>query len=204
MVSVTCAMAIAVQPFNKVGDGIGLAVFVAQFVNMVQVWRGVIATSPDKRELMPLAGSIFTTISAGVAAAQAIAFRPVLSWHRGCKTTLWKLLMYKWENCTYAAGFLQQLCYSTHGEWLGAIRSGNAQAQQGAFSYGWLQRNAGQQRLRGMAYGVCFKRCAQGCNTCCRAYSLGIGWHATFEHICSIQYRRCHFHRPRTGRNLLV
>lgn len=34
---------------------------------------GVIATSPDKRELMPLAGSIFTTISAGVAAAQAIA-----------------------------------------------------------------------------------------------------------------------------------
>ncbi|WP_206602045.1 hypothetical protein, partial [Pseudomonas aeruginosa] len=33
--------------FNKVGDGIGLAVFVAQFVNMVQVWRGVIATSPD-------------------------------------------------------------------------------------------------------------------------------------------------------------
>lgn len=67
---------------------------------------GVIATSPDKRELMPLAGSIFTTISAGVAAAQAIADTALQARSaqlaQGCKTTLWKLLMYKWENCTYA------------------------------------------------------------------------------------------------------
>lgn len=149
--------------FNKVGDGIGLAVFVAQFVNMVQVWRGVIATSPDKRELMPLAGSIFTTISAGVAAAQAIADTALqarsaqlaqgLQNHavEVAHVQMGKLHL-RLGFVGYAAGFFAAaVATQTHyGEWLGAIRSGNAQAQQGAA----LAMVGSSGMLASSAYGV--------------------------------------------------
>lgn len=123
---------------------------------------GVIATSPDKREPMPLAGSIFTTISAGVAAAQAIADTALqarsVQLAQGLQNHAVEVahvqmgkLHLRLGFVGYAAGFAAAVATQTHyGEWLGAIRSGNAQAQQGAA----LAMVGSSGMLASSAYGV--------------------------------------------------
>nr|WP_207390019.1 toxin VasX [Pseudomonas daroniae] len=131
--------------FSRLGDGVGLAVFVAQMVNLVQTWRETMATSGEQRELIPLFGSIFATGAAGFAAAQAIADTALsarstqlvqgLQNHalEAVHVQMGKLHVVL-GGFGYFAGAVASAISSLahHGEWLGAVRNGNARAQQGA------------------------------------------------------------------------
>ncbi len=134
-----------VGSFNKLGDGVGVAVFVAQMVNLVQTWRETMATSGGQRELMPLFGSIFATGAAGFAAAQAIADTALSARSAqlvlGLQNHVLQAVHVQMGKMHiglgvvgYFAGTAAAVISSLahHGEWLGAVRSGNARAQQGA------------------------------------------------------------------------
>src|SRR5690606_23670502 len=45
---------------GKLGDGVGLAVFVAQLVNLVQVTRETLSQPANKKDLMPFIGAVMT------------------------------------------------------------------------------------------------------------------------------------------------
>ncbi|WP_312929325.1 toxin VasX [Stutzerimonas nitrititolerans] len=130
---------------GKLGDGVGLAVFVAQLVNLVQVFRETLSQPADKRDLMALAGAAFTTAAAGFAAAQSIANTAL----EARATQLVKGLQNHALTATrvqvgklhvnlglfaYGAGVIAAAISSrTHfNEWAGAVQSGNAQAMHGA------------------------------------------------------------------------
>ncbi|MBD1553190.1 toxin VasX [Pseudomonas typographi] len=135
----------SVGTFAKIGDGAGLAVFVAQLVNVWMIGRAVMNMPSDKRELMPLFGSIFATGAAGFAAVQAItdnAFRgragqlaQALQVH-ALKAT--RVQMGKLHFGLGAVNYLLGAVASSFStwthycEWLGAIREGKASAQRGA------------------------------------------------------------------------
>lgn len=130
---------------SKLGDGVGLAVFVAQLVNLVQVARETANQPVEKSHIMPFIGAIFTTGAAGFAAAQSIANTAL----EARATQLAKGLQDHALNATrvqmgklhfglgliaYFTGVAAAVISSkTHyNEWLGAVQSGNARAQQGA------------------------------------------------------------------------
>jgi len=135
----------AAGALGKTGDGVGLAVFVAQLVNLVQVFRETLSQPADKKDLMPFFGAVMTTGAAGFATAQSIANTAL----EARATQLVKGLQNHALTAThvqmgklhfglglvaYGAGFVAAAISSRahYNEWLGAVRNGNAQAQQGA------------------------------------------------------------------------
>ncbi|WP_181070659.1 toxin VasX [Stutzerimonas azotifigens] len=130
---------------GKLGDAVGLAVFVAQLVNLVQVTRATLSQPTDKKDLMPFIGAVMTAGAAGFAAAQSIANTALearaaqlvkgLQNHALAAThvQLGKL-HFGLGLVAYGAGFFAAAISSRahYNEWLGAVQNGNAQAQQGA------------------------------------------------------------------------
>ena len=130
---------------GKLGDGVGLAVFVAQLVNLVQVTSATLSQPANKKDLMPFIGAVMTTGAAGFAAAQSIANTALearaaqlvkgLQNHALAAThvQLGKL-HFGLGLVAYGAGFFAAAISSRahYNEWLGAVQNGNAQAQQGA------------------------------------------------------------------------
>lgn len=130
---------------GKLGDGVGLAVFVAQLVNLVQVAREILTQPAEKREITPLIGAAFTTGAAGFAAAQSIANTALearaaqlvkgLQNHALATTNVqmgklhFSLGLFAYGAGMFAAAISSRAHYK---EWVGAVQSGNAQAQQGA------------------------------------------------------------------------
>ncbi|MBE7374126.1 toxin VasX [Pseudomonas lopnurensis] len=135
----------AASSFSRLGDGVGLAVFVAQMVNLVQVVREVTTQSPGQRDWVQFFSSLFATGAAGFAAAQAIADTALnarsaqlvqgLQNHalQAVHVQMGKLHL-GLGGFGYFAGAIASAISSLdhHGEWLGAVRSGNARVQQGA------------------------------------------------------------------------
>ena len=146
--------------WSRLGDGIGLAVFVAQFVNLVQVVRELASQTQDKRTWWPFFNALFATGAAGFSAAQAIADTAL----RARSAQLAQGLQNHALDSVhaqmgklhaglgivgYAFGILASAMSSrAHlAEWQSAIRSGNARAQQSAAlaltgSSGMLASNA--------------------------------------------------------------
>lgn len=130
---------------GKLGDGVGVAVFVAQLVNLAQVARETANQAAEKSDIASLIGAIFTTSAAGFAAAQSIANTAL----EARSTQLAKGLQDHALNATrvqmgklhfglgfvaYFTGFVAAAVSSRtrYNEWLGAVQSGNAQALHGA------------------------------------------------------------------------
>ena len=130
---------------NRLGDGVGVAVFVAQFVNLVQVAREFVAQPSSERNRTPLLSALFATGAAGFSAAQAIS-------DTGLKARSAQLAQALQVNTLeavqvrigqlhiglgffgYGFGFVAAGfgLSGHHGEWLNAVRQGNGRAQQGA------------------------------------------------------------------------
>lgn len=133
------------RAFSKVGDGAGLAVFVAQMINLVQVFREFSTLAPDKRDWIPVAGAIFTAGAAGFAAAQSIA-NTVLEARaaqlaKGLQVHALAATHVQMGKLHFGLGLASYLAgmgaagissRAHYGEWLRAVKSGNAQAQNGA------------------------------------------------------------------------
>lgn len=130
---------------GKLGDGVGLAVFVAQLVNLVQVAREILKQPAEKREITPLIGAAFTTGAAGFAAAQSIANTALearaAQLVKGLQNHALATTHVQMGKLHFGLGFIAYFggifaaAISSRGhynEWLGAVQSGNAQAQQGA------------------------------------------------------------------------
>lgn len=146
--------------FNKLGDGVGLAIFVAQMVNLVQTWREAMLQGKDQRTWRPFFSAFAATSAAGFAAAQAIADTSLSARSaqlvQGLQNHALEAVHVQMGKLhiglggfAYFAGFVASAISSQdhHGEWLGAVRNGNAQAQQGAAlalagSSGMLASNA--------------------------------------------------------------
>lgn len=135
----------AAGSWSRLGDGVGLAVFVAQFVNLVQIWREILIQSEDKRTLAPFLNSLFATGAAGFSAAQAIADTALRARSaqlaQGLQNHALESVHAQMGKLHaglgimgYAFGIAASAMSSrAHlAEWQGAIRSGNARAQQGA------------------------------------------------------------------------
>lgn len=148
---------------GKLGDGVGLAVFVAQLVNLVQVIRTFSSQAPDKREWVAVAGAVFTTAAAGFAAAQSIANTALearaIQLAKGLQDHALKATRVQMGKLhanlglfAYGAGVIASAISSkTHyNEWSGAVQSGNAQAMYGAATA--LAGSSGM--LGANAYGV--------------------------------------------------
>lgn len=148
---------------GKLGDGVGLAVFVAQLVNLVQVAREILNQPAEKRDITPLIGAAFTTGAAGFAAAQSIAntalearaIQLAKSLQDHALTTTRVQMGRLHVNLglfAYGAGIAAAVISSkTHyNEWSGAVQSGNAQAMYGAATA--LAGSSGM--LGANAYGV--------------------------------------------------
>lgn len=130
---------------GMLGDGAGLLVFVAQAVNLVQVWREAIAQNPDKRDWSPFRVALVGTGAAGFMAAQTIADTALtarsaqlvksLQLHalEGVHAQMGKLHM-GLGILGYGFGFFASAISlnSRHTEWGEAVRQGNKQAQSGA------------------------------------------------------------------------
>lgn len=130
---------------GKLGDGVGLAVFVAQLVNLVQVAREILKQPTEKRDITPLIGAAFTTGAAGFAAAQSIANTALearaTQLVKGLQNHALATTHVQMGKLHFGLGFIAYFggifaaAISSRGhynEWLGAVQSGNAQAQQGA------------------------------------------------------------------------
>ncbi|MGP0175261.1 toxin VasX [Pseudomonas sp. NCHU5208] len=130
---------------GKLGDGVGLAVFVAQLVNVVQVAREILKQPAEKRDITPLIGAAFTTGAAGFAAAQSIANTALearaTQLVKGLQNHALATTHVQMGKLHFGLGFIAYFggifaaAISSRGhynEWLGAVQSGNAQAQQGA------------------------------------------------------------------------
>lgn len=148
---------------GKLGDGVGLAVFVAQLVNLVQVIRTFSSQAPDKREWVAVAGAVFTTGAAGFAAAQSVANTALearaIKLAKGLQDHALKATRVQMGKLhanlglfAYGAGVIASAISSkTHyNEWSGAVQSGNAQAMYGAATA--LAGSSGM--LGANAYGV--------------------------------------------------
>lgn len=130
---------------NVLGDGAALLLFVAQAVNLVQVFKETMAVSSDKRQWMPFASAALATSAAGFAAAQGV-FDTALSaqvkklGESLARTSLSRLqvMMGKLHVglgiFNYLSGFIAATISlkSYHTNWLQAVRSGNRGAQNAA------------------------------------------------------------------------
>ena len=130
---------------NVLGDGAALLLFVAQAVNLVQVFRETLAVSSDKRQWLPLISAFAATGAAGFAAAQGV-FDTALSAQvkklgDGLALTSLSRLQVTMGKLhvglgvfSYLAGFIAAVISlkNYHSNWLQAVRSGNRGAQTGA------------------------------------------------------------------------
>lgn len=130
---------------GKLGDGVGLAVFVAQLVNLVLVTKEILSQPANKKDLMPFIGAVMTTGAAGFAAAQSIANTALearsVQLAKGLQDHALKATRVQMGRLhtnlglfAYGAGVIASAISSkTHyNEWLGSVQSGNAQAMHGA------------------------------------------------------------------------
>ncbi|MGP5449061.1 toxin VasX, partial [Pseudomonas helleri] len=130
---------------NVLGDGAALLLFVAQAVNLVQVFRETLAVSSDKRVWMPVLSAAFATGAAGFAAAQGV-FDTALSAQAKnlgevlARNSLSRLqvIMGKLHvglgGGAYILGFFAAVSsfIAYQKQWAQAVRSGNRGAQRGA------------------------------------------------------------------------
>ena len=130
---------------SVLGDGAALLLFVAQAVNLVQVFRETLAVSSDKRVWMPVLSAAFATGAAGFAAAQGVFdtalsaqaknFGEVLA--RNSLSRL-QVIMGKLHvglgGGAYILGFFAAVSsfIAYQKQWAQAVRSGNRGAQRGA------------------------------------------------------------------------
>lgn len=135
----------ATGDFSKLGDGVGLAVAVAQLANLYMVLREIIAQPEGKKDYMKLAATVSATGAAGFSVAQGIAASALKTRaaqlitslnENGLKAVHIQMgkLHFTLGGLSYLAGFLASVfsSFSHYGNWTDATRSGNAQAQQGA------------------------------------------------------------------------
>lgn len=135
----------ATGDFSKLGDGVGLAVAVAQLANLYMVLREIIAQPEGEKNLTKLAGAVTATTAAGFSLAQGIADSALearasllvkgLQDHalKAVHIQMGKLHL-GLGGINYTAGFIASAISSVghYSNWTDATRSGNAQAQQGA------------------------------------------------------------------------
>ncbi|MCQ4287354.1 hypothetical protein NA647_07900 [Pseudomonas stutzeri] len=127
------------------GDGAGLLVFVAQAINLVQVWRETLGQADEDKQKTALRSAALSTGAAGFMAAQSIADTALtarstqlvksLQLHalEGVHAQMGKLHM-GLGILGYGFGFFASLLSlnSRQAEWSEAVRQGNKQAQSGA------------------------------------------------------------------------
>lgn len=152
-----------------IGDGVGLLVFVAQLVNLVQVRREVTAQLEHEKDRTPYLSSLLTTVAAGFGAAQGIA-DTALGAHaselanslKGGELKRVHVQMGKLHiglgAFGYSAGMIAATMSlnSSHSKWLNAAREGNGGAQTGAMlsmmgNTGFITSNAYGLRETGVA-----------------------------------------------------
>lgn len=130
---------------GKLGDGVGLAVFVAQLVNLVQVALEILNQPVEKRDITSLVGAAFTAGAAGFAAAQSIANTALearaAQLSKGLQDHALSATRVQMGKLHFGLGFIAYFggifaaaisSRARYNEWLGAVQTGNAQAQQGA------------------------------------------------------------------------
>ncbi|MES2870432.1 MAG: toxin VasX [Pseudomonadota bacterium] len=130
---------------NVLGDGAALLLFVAQAVNLVQLYKEMRAAEPNDRQLMPMVSALLATGAAGFAAAQGV-FDTALGAQAAklgedlmpsalskLQVTMGKLHV-GLGGFTYLFGFIAAAISfnGSHSNWVQAVRSGNRGAQHGA------------------------------------------------------------------------
>ena len=127
------------------GDGAGLLIAIVQAVNLVHVWRETISQSAESRDWSDFKEALASTAAAGFMAVQAITDTALKSRSTALLSSLKnyavsevRVLMGKLHVglgfLSYGAMFATSL-YSAErhrANWLEAVRSGNASAQNGA------------------------------------------------------------------------
>ena len=130
---------------NVLGDGAALLLFVAQAVNLAQIYKEIDSLPAHEQEWGSFTSAIFATGAAGFAAAQGV-FDTALSAQAQAlgvslkSNTLSRLLVTIGKLHvglgfgTYVFGLIAAIVSfkGYHGQWLQAVRSGNRGAQQGA------------------------------------------------------------------------
>ncbi len=127
------------------GDGVGLLVFLAQLVNLVQIAREAVAEPTKKVDWIQLWSSISATAAAGFGAAQGIADTALSAYAEKLAKNLQAaqlqgvhVQMGKLHIGLGAGGYLGGAIaaglslISSHNNWQDAVRSGNREAQGGA------------------------------------------------------------------------
>lgn len=127
------------------GDGAGLLVFLAQVVNLVQVWRETIAKVPEQRDWSAFRVALIATGSSGFMAAQSIADTALtarsaqlvkaLQRHtlEGVHAQMGKLHVLLGGIGYFVGLGASAISLSAHqAEWSEAVRQGNSRAQSGA------------------------------------------------------------------------
>ncbi|OYD21020.1 T6SS effector BTH_I2691 family protein [Oceanimonas baumannii] len=130
---------------SKLGDGLGLAVAVAQAINLLVIGKKVWNQPTGKKEYTLLVGPIFSSATAGFSVAQGVidnAFKArtallsnSLQQHAlSAAHVQMGRLHYVLGSFNYASGFIASVISSINhfGNWADAARRGNAGAQQGA------------------------------------------------------------------------
>ncbi len=130
---------------NVPGDGAALLLFVAQAVNLRQVFKETMAVSSDKRAWMPLIGAFTATGAAGFAAAQGVFDTALSAQVKNLGDGLARTALSRLQVTigklhvglgifNYAFGLIAAIfsLYSYHRNWLQAVRSGNRGAQNAA------------------------------------------------------------------------
>lgn len=130
---------------NVLGDGAALLLFVAQAVNLVQVWKEMSGIPFHKQEGDPLRNALFATSAAGFAAAQGVFDTALnaqakvlgdslrLNALSRLEVTIGKLHVGLGAGA-YLFGFIAAIVslHTYHKNWVHAVRSGNRGAQHGA------------------------------------------------------------------------
>ncbi|WP_019936158.1 toxin VasX [Oceanimonas smirnovii] len=130
---------------SKLGDGLGLAVAVAQVINFITLLIEYDRAKPDDKDLYRVAAAALSTGAAGISVAQSIAgaalqvratqFAAALQ--QQALTTVrvhMGRLHFILGGLNYLVGGIASLISSVghYEKWTDAVRSGNVQAQQGA------------------------------------------------------------------------
>jgi hypothetical protein len=160
-----------------IGDGVGLLVFVAQLVNLMQVRKEVMAQPDQGKVKTPYLSSLLTTAAAGFGAAQGIADTALnaqaTELAKNLKAVELKAVhvqMGKLHIGLGAVGYVAGMIAATmslnssHGKWLNAAREGNTFAQTGAMlsmmgnsgfmvanTYGLVETGVAAQRVLAVA-----------------------------------------------------
>ena len=135
----------AAPVMNKLGDGAALLLFVAQAVNLRQIFKETMAMPQHERQLMPLISAAFATGATGFVAAQGVLDTALSAQAAKLKDALKMNALSRLQVTmgrlhiglgfiTYSLGiFAAAFSFNSyHTNWVHAVRGGNRAAQSGA------------------------------------------------------------------------